>query len=435
MHIKNRIMKKSLLTLTGLMALTLSVTAQVKFGNNPTVINGSSLLELEHTNKGLLLPRVSLTSTTTWGLATATPVAGMQVYNTNASITGSVAAPTLPGGVGVYFWNGSRWFAPSGLQKTEADTYYWALLGNTGTNAATNFVGTTDAVDLVFRTNNLERLRITQTGRLDLSNTSGSATNIFVEGGNETTTGNYNTALGRNSLTLNTTGSNNVAVGSNSLAANINGFENVAVGHNALQGSVSGVHNTAIGHRSMFSNYEGAGNTAIGQWSMENNTGGGGNSAIGRGSLSRNTVGSYNTALGQYAIQDVINGDDNIGIGHVSGRGLTSGRGNIAIGYSTPFPSNTGNFQINISNIIYGIGANGGQLTPIQPAGKIGIGVPVPTEKLDVAGAVKVSTEYSGFSISHGSNSPVPSGGAGTIIFQGTNFFGWNGSSWRQLNN
>jgi hypothetical protein len=35
----------------------------------------------------------------------------------------------------------------------------WKLLGNAGTNPATNFLGTTDAQDLVFRTNNIERIR------------------------------------------------------------------------------------------------------------------------------------------------------------------------------------------------------------------------------------------------------------------------------------
>lgn len=43
----------------------------------------------------------------------------------------------------------------------------WNLLGNAGTNAGTNFLGTTDTVDLVFRTDNTERFRITSTGSLD----------------------------------------------------------------------------------------------------------------------------------------------------------------------------------------------------------------------------------------------------------------------------
>ncbi len=36
----------------------------------------------------------------------------------------------------------------------------WSITGNTGTSATTNFLGTTDAQDVVFKTNNTERLRI-----------------------------------------------------------------------------------------------------------------------------------------------------------------------------------------------------------------------------------------------------------------------------------
>jgi hypothetical protein len=56
--------------------------AQVKIGDNPTTINPGSVLELESTNKGLMMPRIALTNTTTWGLL-GTAAAGMHVYNTN----------------------------------------------------------------------------------------------------------------------------------------------------------------------------------------------------------------------------------------------------------------------------------------------------------------------------------------------------------------
>lgn len=36
----------------------------------------------------------------------------------------------------------------------------WALTGNSGTNSSTNFIGTTDNVDVVVRSNNIERLRV-----------------------------------------------------------------------------------------------------------------------------------------------------------------------------------------------------------------------------------------------------------------------------------
>jgi hypothetical protein len=62
-----------LLLLVGL--FTTKAAAQVKIGNNPTTIGNSSLLELESTNKGLVLPRVANTS------AIANPVDGMFVYD------------------------------------------------------------------------------------------------------------------------------------------------------------------------------------------------------------------------------------------------------------------------------------------------------------------------------------------------------------------
>lgn len=44
----------------------------------------------------------------------------------------------------------------------------WNLSGNTGTNASTNFLGTSDAKDMVLRTNNIERLRISQNGEIGI---------------------------------------------------------------------------------------------------------------------------------------------------------------------------------------------------------------------------------------------------------------------------
>ncbi|HKC24363.1 MAG TPA: hypothetical protein VKF32_06455 [Thermoanaerobaculia bacterium] len=45
----------------------------------------------------------------------------------------------------------------------------WSLFGVSGTNAATNFLGTSDAQPLVFKTNGAERMRLTETGRLGIS--------------------------------------------------------------------------------------------------------------------------------------------------------------------------------------------------------------------------------------------------------------------------
>ena len=80
------------------------------------------------------------------------------------------------------------WADPSALFNTDGE---WHISGNAGTNPSTQFLGTTDLKDLVFRTNNAERMRLMADGALGLgiaapgaklhilSNNSTSATNIF----------------------------------------------------------------------------------------------------------------------------------------------------------------------------------------------------------------------------------------------------------------
>lgn len=70
--------------------LTFNAYSQLKIGNNPTTINSNSILELESTNKGLLLPRVALESTNS-AAPLSSFVAGMIVYNT------ATAGDVLPG--------------------------------------------------------------------------------------------------------------------------------------------------------------------------------------------------------------------------------------------------------------------------------------------------------------------------------------------------
>jgi hypothetical protein len=49
-------------------------------------------------------------------------------------------------------WDGNSWISINGQ--------FWSLQGNTGTDAATDFIGTLDTQDLVLKTNNIEKLRV-----------------------------------------------------------------------------------------------------------------------------------------------------------------------------------------------------------------------------------------------------------------------------------
>ncbi len=133
------------------------VNAQV--GINNTSPDASSILDVTATDKGVLLPRVSLASTSDV-TTIASPETSLLIYNTNAAITGTGAE-----GVGYYYYNGSNWVKLiAGLNSGNN----WYLSGNAGTNSSNNFVGTTDAQSFVIRTNNIERMRMLSTGNIGI---------------------------------------------------------------------------------------------------------------------------------------------------------------------------------------------------------------------------------------------------------------------------
>ncbi len=129
----------------------------------------------------------------------------------------------------------------------------WTIRGNSGTNAAYNFIGTTDDQDLVFKRNGAIFGRIAYwnialgNGTLS-SNTTGEQNSAFGRGALlSNTTGDNNTALGSTTLADNTTGKKNTAVGVAALAKNRTGNRNVALGEVALNFLLTGDNNISLG--------------------------------------------------------------------------------------------------------------------------------------------------------------------------------------------
>lgn len=202
-------------------SLTQSI-AQV--GINTESPDPSAILDIEATDKGLLVPRIALTAINQTSLdGVNTAANGLLVYNTNS---------TLADGEGFYSFNGTNW---EKIVTSNSTTNSWDVTGNEGTDDTINFIGTTDNEDIVFKRQNMEA------GRLNGQNTS-----FGVNSLSDNTTGTGITAIGVNSLLLNTTGSGNTAIGEGSSIFNTTGRSNTVVGSQANTTS-NGSFNVAVG--------------------------------------------------------------------------------------------------------------------------------------------------------------------------------------------
>jgi hypothetical protein len=146
------------LTIT-LIALLSTVTAFAQ--SSPVIWNGQY---------GKFLPSLGLKLSDDKEMRTISvdPSAGAGV----AASVGSIALRNNAG-------SGEGWFKV-GAANTAWTNFLtassgWSLSGNAGTNAAANYLGTSDAVDFVIRTNATERLRVTSAGLIDTTLATGAA--------------------------------------------------------------------------------------------------------------------------------------------------------------------------------------------------------------------------------------------------------------------
>lgn len=159
---------------TNLVVLLFLSVAQNIVAQNNVAINttgalpdNSSILDINSTNTGLLIPRIVLTSADLSTPVTS-PANSLIVFNTATNGTGlNLVTP------GYYYWDtpNNRW------RRINNESNAWQTNGNYNTIASTsaigitannNYIGTNDNIDFVMVTNGLERFRIRNNGNIGI---------------------------------------------------------------------------------------------------------------------------------------------------------------------------------------------------------------------------------------------------------------------------
>jgi hypothetical protein len=153
--IKFKIMKKVYL----ITSLLVSFLNYSQVGINTATPNASAALDVVSTTSGVLIPRMTQAQKT----AIASPATGLLIYQTDAT-------------AGFYYYTGSAWTLFGGTA--------WTITGNAGILPASNFLGTTDAQPIVIKTNNTEQMRILSGGNVGIgTNNPGSKLHIVGPAG------------------------------------------------------------------------------------------------------------------------------------------------------------------------------------------------------------------------------------------------------------
>ncbi len=327
---------------TGLLCILLfpffSATAQsFAINTDGSAANASALLDVKSTAKGILLPRMTGVQKT----AIVLPATGLLIYQTD-------------GTPGLYENNGTP--AVPNWQLVLAAGNGWTVTGNSGTDTAGNFIGTTDNMALRFKINNLHAGLISSSinafglGAAKAPGTSTGITAIGIAALGLNKNRNDLVAIGDSALYTNSTGATvathgirNSALGSKALLNNTTGWNNTGTGFQSLYANTTGVSNTANGVFSLTDNTTGSGNTAFGAYTLSNNTTAGANTALGFNVLVVNTTGSNNTGIGSQALFNNTTGSFNTVMGQTAMLVNQTSSYNTALGYEASYYTQANN--------------------------------------------------------------------------------------------
>lgn len=282
---------KKITLLTIITCLFSYITSFSQVGIGTTTPSASSLLELKSTNSGLLIPRISLTSSTDV-TTIPSPATSLLIYNT------STIADITPG---FYYWDGSWKALTTSGTPSVSPGLTWNLSGNTVT--AADYIGTNNFSPFNVKVNNSDFAKFHPNGGINIGFNSVANNNNSVAIGTSAQASNNNEAL---------------ALGT---SANASGYQSAALGRSSVASNNSAL---ALGHLSNSSGYR---SSAMGYSAIASN-----NNAIGLGNAS-NASGEQALALG---FEAASSGQNATAIGY---QATTSQANAIVLGNS----SNTSN--------------------------------------------------------------------------------------------
>ncbi|MBL4710685.1 MAG: tail fiber domain-containing protein [Flavobacteriales bacterium] len=290
-----------------LLVLNVSLFAQNQVGINQSIVDPSAVLELNSTNRGLLIPR--LTSTQKGKIDS--PAQGLVIFETSTN--------------SYWYYNGAGWIKITSNEAGQDG------IGDTDSDTRIYIDYTNDVDQIRFYTSGILSFRMNRK-RFDVLNNGNSVFFGDSAGYVDDRVKNSNVYVGTSSGVKGVGAKRNVAVGYQTLRENVSQTDNVAIGVFSSLSGLSARRNVAIGGNSLLTNIASDFHTVIGHKAYEHHFSNGGVVAIGIHALNFNTVGSYNIAIGAKAMENNISSGANVMVGHEVGKNYL-GTSSVSFGF------------------------------------------------------------------------------------------------------
>ena len=286
---------------------TLSLEAQnISINTNGDAPDESALLDIQSTDKGLLIPR--MTSTQRGDILNAAN--GLLVFDTDSQ--------------SFWFYDQTEWVElasqPTHLSDADNDT-----------DIHVESSPDEDAIRMRIQGDEGLVLQQSPSGVHRFSTYELSRNLFFGYNAGMNSTSGFNTFLGYETGLNNIGGAQNVFIGYQAGESNEEGDGNVSIGYRAGNSNI-GSFNTFIGRNAGLDNEDADGNVFVGHNSGDSNVSGANNVFMGYNSAASNINGENNTFVGQGSGFYNSSGSDNTFIGEDSGRRNRTGSNNVAVG-------------------------------------------------------------------------------------------------------